>query len=502
MNGNKSHVNAQVKIWYIPLLVLFLFFLVGTQLGASPVFEEEEEQQQQPVQQQSPQVDREIETVKQLPSFRDVAAEVLPVVVEVNVVKVIQQQMPQSPWDFFFGPGQQDQQQREFRRQGLGSGVIVKQDGETVYVITNHHVVGEADEINVRLADDREFDAKIVGSDPRTDLALLEFSTDQDVPVARLGNSDELKVGDWVMAVGNPYGFESTVTAGIVSALGRQAAAGTAIAGFTDFIQTDASINPGNSGGPLVNLDGEVVGINTWIASRTGGSVGIGFAIPVDITTKVINDIIETGKVQYGWLGVGIDDIKENQYPGLQEALEVKDKSGVMVINVFQGSPADKDGILPGDYITRIDDTNIQDAHHLTQKVGGMKAGSEVEFTLFRYGEEKTVTVELEERPTEQKINETTNLWPGMAVLELTDQMRGRLDIPNRVDGVVVGGITPQAGPSVAGFKVGDVITEVNEQSIDNAMDFYKRINTADEGEVMFKVVRGGSVLLLGLMKR
>ena len=230
--------------------------------------------------QDSSQADKEIGSLESFQySFRQVAGQALPVVVEINVVEVVRQTGPgfDSPWEFFFGPSpRQGEDEEEFRQPGLGSGVIVQRDGKKAYVVTNNHVVGSADEISVRLHDGREYEARIVGKDPRTDLSLVVFETNEEVPVARLGDSDSLQVGDWALAVGNPFGFESTVTAGIISALGRRPERGTQIASFTDYIQTDAAINPGNSGGPLVDLDGRVIGINsraTLFANNIGLSL-------------------------------------------------------------------------------------------------------------------------------------------------------------------------------------------------------------------------------------
>ncbi len=272
-------------------------------------------------------------------SFRSIASSVLPVVVQINVVEVITQQTPEgvSPWDFFFKPGPnspegETPQQKEFRRPGLGSGVIVRKDGKKVYVLTNNHVVGEADEISVMLHDQRTFKGKLVGKDERKDLALVVFETKDDVPVAVLGDSDSLQVGDWAVAVGNPLGLESTVTVGIISALGRRGGPGSNI---SDFIQTDAAINPGNSGGALVNIRGEVIGINTWIASTTGTYIGFGFAIPINNAKKDIEDFIKHGAVQYGWLGVSIRD----PLPSMRSEMMLEDINGGMAINVYKGSP-------------------------------------------------------------------------------------------------------------------------------------------------------------------
>ena len=320
--------------------------------------------------------------------YRLVAKEVLPAVVEINVVEVIKQQIPGnnfSPFDLFndnwpfrsfpFGNPDQDREEkdppleREFRKQGLGSGVIIQANGSKYYVISNNHVVGNADEISIRLYDGREYEGKIVGTDMRTDLALVSFDTRESIPVIELGNSDELLAGDIVFAVGNPLGFESTITQGIISALGRKAEAGRQIADFTDYIQTDAAINPGNSGGALVNLEGELIGINTWIASRTGGSDGLGFAIPVNNVKKAINSFIEKGRIEYGWLGVSISDVIDEK---LGEDLGISNIKGSLILNLFSNSPAAKGGLLPGDYIIRINNTEIRDSDHLTNVIGNI----------------------------------------------------------------------------------------------------------------------------------
>ena len=225
--------------------------------------------------------------------FRTVASQTLPVVVEVNVVNRVTQRVGDSPLDFFFGNPRGGQQEREFEQPGMGSGVIVARDGTAVYVLTNHHVAGEADEIELVLSDGRSFEAEIVGSDALMDLALVTFETREEVPIAPLGDSSALMAGDWVFAVGNPLGFESTVTSGIISAVGRRPAVGSQISGLTDYIQTDAAINQGNSGGALVNLAGEVVGVNTWIASQSGGSIGLGFAIPINNAKRAIDEFID-----------------------------------------------------------------------------------------------------------------------------------------------------------------------------------------------------------------
>ena len=421
--------------------------------------------------------------------FNSVVDEVLPVVVEVNVVQVVEQRVPQlrSPFDFFFG--QPDGESREFRRDGLGSGVIVRRDGDTVYVVSNAHVVGKADEINIVLTDGREFEGRLVAADERTDLALVAFDTRENVPIATLGDSDALSVGDWVLAVGNPFGFESTVTVGIVSAVGREPEPGSPIAGFTDYIQTDAAINPGNSGGALVNLDGEVVGINTWIASRSGGSVGLGFAIPMNNAKRAINDFIEKGRISYGWLGVAIADLTEERFPGVAEALELTDRSGAFVTNVHLDSPADRAGVLPGDFIYEVVGNAVENTASLSRAIGTQRVGSRVRLGLLRNGQERTVRVTLAERGTDEEVQDNSRLWPGFTVVELTEEMRNGLDLPFWQRGVVVSGVVPNTPAAEAGLRRGDLISDVDEEGLGSVAEFYEALNGA-RGDVSLEVRR------------
>lgn len=431
-------------------------------------------------------------------AFREVAEEVAPVVVEVNVVDVVEREVPQSPFEFFFGPdGGDDGESREYRRQGLGSGVIVRRNGDTAYAITNAHVVSEVDEVSVVLNDDREFDAEIVGTDRRLDLALLSFEAPGSVPVATFGNSNNLRVGDWVVAVGNPLGFQSTVTTGIVSALGRSAPQqGQAVSNVTDFIQTDAAINPGNSGGALANLNGEIVGINTWIASRSGGSVGLGFAIPANNVEKAVRDFIEEGQVVYGWLGVSIGDANPQLYPSIREDLGLGDTAGAMVFNVYDGSPADNDGILPGDFITAANGEPVESANQLTRIVGNLTPGQSIEFDLIRYGNTRNVTVDITQRRPESELQQQrSRVWPGMYVINLTDELRERLELGRRRDGVVVRAAIEGSPAAQSGVRQGDLITEVNGQNIAGMSAFYRALNErGDRGDELTLVRQGREI--------
>jgi serine protease Do len=437
-------------------------------------------------------------------SFRQVAEAVLPVVVEINTEEVITQRSPrfQSPWDFFFGnPENRQGQEREFRQPGLGSGVLIERQGSKVYVLTNNHVVGSADKINVRLHDEREFGGKLVAADPRRDLAVVVFESREQVPLARLGNSDQLAVGDLVLAVGNPFGFESTVTMGIVSALGRRAEVGASVASLTDYIQTDAAINPGNSGGALVNLRGEVIGINTWIASRTGSNSGLGFAVPINNARKTVSDILSKGKVEYGWLGVSINDLDNRVFPGVRDQFKVGDQGGAFVLNVYKGSPAYKAGVLPGDYILSIGGQGLRNADQLTQVVGNLPPGKDYELKLLRAGSPLTLSIRLAIRQEEKELAaQNKNLWPGLFVGVLSDDLRKELKLDDKVKGPVVTAVWENSPAAVAGLKQGDVILKVNDTAVNTVYEFYQELNAATK-DVMLRLWREDNELVIGLVK-
>ncbi len=441
-------------------------------------------------------------------TFSNVATRVLPSVVEVNVIQLVQQgapgqQAPRSPFDFFFGQPDQQQPQQDYRRPGLGSGVIVRQDGDTVYVLTNNHVVGEAEEISVMLYDEREFPAELVGKDERIDLALVKFTAQEQVPIAELGDSDQLTVGEWVLAMGNPYGFESTVTAGIISALGRSVQMGMAVGGFSEYIQTDASINPGNSGGPLVDLNGQVIGINTWIASQTGGNIGLGFAVPVNTVKIAIEAFINEGRITYGWLGVSIADIESPLLGDAKESLGVEGYAGTMLVNIYKGSPADDANLLPGDYITRFGNIDVSDAQGLTRAVGLTSPGTSVPVSIIRYGNQLTVQVTVQERSPEEDLgaqqqNGEAELWPGMQPVPVSDSIRTSMRIPRSVDGVAVINIIPYSPAAVAGFQNGDIVRSIGGTRVGTMQEFYRQLHEA-EGQVQVQVLRQGQGTTLSM---
>ncbi len=442
-------------------------------------------------------------------SFRDVAKKVLPVVVEIDVTEQAAQSRQQSsPFDFFFNfnnpNGRGNQQQQAPARQGLGSGIIIQRSGDTVYVLTNNHVVDSASTIKVKLNDQREFKGTVVGTDKRRDLAVVSFTSKEALPVATFGNSDALQVGDLVLAVGNPFGFESTVTMGIVSALGRSNPDPNTQT-YTNYIQTDAAINEGNSGGALVDTNGDVVGINTWIAAPTGGSIGLGFAIPINVAASVMGDLMK-GQVQYGWLGVQIGDPPNTElYAGYASDLKVEGVAGAQVFNLYKGSPAEKAGLLPGDYIVSFNGSAVKNADGLTQIVGGLPAGKSYPVELVRYGTRMKLSVSLGIRDPNDQVAQPQNLWPGMQVINMSDAARQQaaalgVDIPSSVQGLLVGQLGDGNTPAViAGFKTGDVITAINGKAVRNMLDYYKALNA--QKSVSFSVNRAGTESTISLTR-
>jgi len=403
------------------------------------------------------------------PSFREVAAKILPSVVEIRVTGDMQlDQM------FGFSPGEST---------SLGSGVLTALEGNRYYAVTNNHVIADSSEIIVVTGDGTEHQGTLVGADPRLDIAVVSFSAPQkDFPVASLGDSDLLQVGDWVLAAGNPFGFASSITAGIVSATGRSGPSGN----ISDFIQTDASINQGNSGGPLVNLRGEIVGINTWITTETGINVGLGFAMPINNVQKAISDIISGGVVKYGWLGVEIGDINSEEAASLSFDGEV----GVLIRGVFNDSPAERGGIYPGDVVVAINGEKITDYRHLSRIVGSIGAGQEADFVIYRAGKEMTLSMTIGLRASEEEIEKAYNeMWPGFSVLH-TDE------------GVIVLNPTPIGIPKAAGIENGDLIVTINRMPVKNLMDFYKIMNDTEIKAFDFLLNRSGEEITIGIIKR
>ena len=421
-------------------------------------------------------------------AFRQISTEVRPVVVQVNTVNFIERRTV-NPFEFFFRfPKSQEQpespQIQSFRQEGIGSGVIVERRGNTVYVLTNNHVVNGADEIEVNLNDGRSFSAELIGNDPLRDLALVAIKTREDIPIAKLGDSDEVWVGDWVLAIGNPLGFESTVTAGIISAKGRTAFGQN----FTDFLQTDASINQGNSGGALVNLNGEVIGINTLIASTSGGNIGLGFAIPINNARRAIDDFIEKGSVEYAWLGVNMGDLNDT----LAEELNLDGKSGAFIYNVYGESPAMNGDIHPGDLITGMAGRVIEDSNDLSRTVASLVPDESVPVTLIRDGKTVNFTITLAVRTIERD-GIKVNVWPGFSAVPVTSELRDQMRIPRTAGNVLIGGVVEGSPASALGLRSGDVIKSINRRNVRSLKHFYELVNS--EERIELKITRQGDEL-------
>lgn len=372
---------------------------------------------------------------------------------------------------------------RSRQSQSVGSGVII--DADKGYVVSNHHVVDGADEIVVTLQDRRRLKAKLLGSDAATDIALLEIEGD-DLTDVNVGNSDSLEVGDFVAAIGNPFGIGQTVTSGIVSALGRS---GLIAQGYEDFIQTDASINPGNSGGALIDMDGNLVGINTAIISPAGGNVGIGFAVPANLMQGVLAQLIEYGEVQRGQLGVMIQDVT----PDLAEALDLDSAAGAVVSQVVEDSPAEEAGIEVGDVIIAIDDEQVADGADLRNRIGLTRVGTEVELTLIRDGDRLSVEAEIEKSSGARALgSNTSEVLDGASFRDIDPSHR----FYGEIDGVEVVEVTANSRASRSGLRKGDIILSVNRRPVQNLTEFESVISQV-EGAIALHVQRGNGRIFL-----
>jgi serine protease Do len=434
-------------------------------------------------------------------NFTGLSEMVSPAVVNIRTVKTVKGggrvfrhfwQGPQNPhgpqgpfggddqfrdfFDKFFG----EDQQRDFKQRSLGSGFIIDRDG---YIVTNNHVVEGADEIRVILKDEKEFEAEVIGRDPNTDLALIKIKSGNGFSVAALGDSDALKVGEWVVAIGSPFGLEQTVTAGIVSAKGRVIGSGP----YDDFIQTDASINPGNSGGPLLNMKGEVIGINTAIIAS---GQGIGFAIPINLAKGVIDQLKKSGEVTRGWLGVGIQPVGKE----LGEYYGIDSDKGVMVSQVFPGDPADQAGIRVKDIILEVNGKDIGSGRDLTRMIAGLQVGSKAKIKVLRDGKTKTFTVKIAKRD-DARIASRGPGQPeqehelGIRVSAMTPELARKFNIDDE-DGVVVVGLERGSKAEAAGLQIGDIIKEINHQAITDGASFESAIKKVDPGAAINLFIR------------
>jgi len=431
-------------------------------------------------------------------SFADLAERLGPTVVNIYTTQTVK--APKIPHPFFdnedipepfrkffeFPSPFNPLPQKEMKRTSLGSGVIISPDG---FIATNNHVVEDADEIHVKLANYEEYEAKIVGRDPKTDLALIKIEPKHPLQAVEMGDSERLRVGDWVIAIGNPFGFEQTVTAGIVSGKGRSLGSGP----YENFIQTDASINPGNSGGPLFNLDGRMVGINTAIYSRSGGNIGIGFAIPVNMARNVLQQLKEHGSVTRGWLGVLIQHVT----PELAEQFGLERPIGALVGEVTPKSPADKAGIKPGDVIVEYNGKEITQMSQLPSLVAQTPVGEKAKIVLIRKGKRKTVTATIakldEEKLSAAGTGRTTmDEKLGLTVQELTPELAQALDL-DETQGVIVTEVEPGSAAQQAGIRRGDLVIEVNQQPVKDLDDYRKAIASSEKsGSVLFLLRRQG----------
>ena len=417
--------------------------------------------------------------------FANVAEKVNPSVVTIfteTKVQIQQQPFSGSPFEEFFGDDffrqffQTPRPQGDLKRMGLGSGVIVDANGT---ILTNNHVVKDADNIKVQLMDGRTFEAKVKGTDPLTDLAVVTIKA-KDLQAIKLGNSDEARVGEWVLAIGSPLNpqLEHTVTAGIISAKGRS---GVGLTRYEDYIQTDAAINPGNSGGAMVNLEGELIGINSAIATQTGGFMGIGFAIPVNLAKKVMTDIIEKGKVVRGWLGVYIQDINSD----LAKALKLNKAKGVIVSKVQKNSPAEKAGLKEEDIILRFNGKEVSNSTELSTWVSSTSPNTTVTLEVLRDGKLKQVKVKLGElNPKAQQLAKGENSYDnlGLTVSNITADVaqKYQLDVKS---GVVVTSVDPRGLAAAVGIREGDVILKVNRKSIESVKDFDRIVSKVKPGD-------------------
>ena len=397
--------------------------------------------------------------------------------------------------DFFNHFFNAPQQQKEVVR-ALGSGVIVSSDG---YILTNNHVVDGAQKLTVMLANKEKYTAKLVGRDAQTDVAVIKIDA-KDLPVASLGNSDNVKVGQWVIAVGNPFQLMHTVTAGIISAKGRSS---VNLADYEDFIQTDASINPGNSGGALADLDGNVIGINTAIYSPSGGNVGIGFAIPINMAKQVMDELIHHGKVTRGFLGLVPQDIDQT----MAKAMKLKTTEGALVGDVTSGSAADKGGIKVGDIITAVNDKKIENSTELRNVIAGIEPGTDVKIDLMRDGKDLSVRVKLSERPSDEALakgsngseEKETSEKLGITVQNLSSSLAKQFGIENH-GGVVITKVSQGSPADEAGVKAGDVVKQVNQVDVKDVSEFNKALGHLKSGDsVALLLQRGNTSFFVGI---
>lgn len=434
-------------------------------------------------------------------AFVNIVKKAKPAVVHIKVEKTSKRSFHGSPqmdemfnhpfFDQFFGPQfrrQQPPKDRKFKQQGQGSGFIISKDG---YILTNNHVVENADKIRAILSDKREFEAKVVGTDPQTDVALLKIEDPQNLPVLPLGDSDTLEVAEWVIAIGNPFGLSQTVTVGVVSATGRSS---VGINEYENFIQTDAAINPGNSGGPLINGRGEVVGINTALFSRTGGYMGIGFAIPINMAKSIENQLQKYGKVTRGWLGVVIQNVNDD----LAESFDLNQTDGILISEVQKDSPASKAGLQEGDVIIKLDNEKVSNVTQLRNKVAMLRPDSKTRIDVIRNGRAKKVEVTIGEQPADFGKHARTSTDKnslkkyGLTLQELTSELAEKFDY-EAGSGLIISDVEPGTPAADAGLKPGQLIEEINRKPVASLKDLQRALKQSSKSGKILLRVRSGS---------
>jgi serine protease Do len=480
----KPSRDKQNRTWIYGLAALsWIFLLMGLGVGVDIshgglLFDNPPAQEPKPM------------TIAQgLPNFVALAKKLKPGVVNISTTQTANQLDAPNAFgqsDRFGAPSPREQ----FKQRSLGSGFIVEPDG---LILTNYHVVDNAEKITVRLLDGRELAGKVVGKDQKTDIALVKISA-QDLPVAPLGDSDRLEVGEWVMAIGNPFGLDNTVTSGIVSAKDRQIGAGP----YDHFIQTDASINPGNSGGPLINLQGEVVGIDTAIFSQSGGNIGIGFAIPINLVKDLLPQLKNGGKIARGWLGVSI----QGMTPDLAASLGLDKAKGALVSSVVHDGPAERAGIKAGDVVLEYAGKEINHANDLPFLVASTPAGKTVSLSVFRDKRATTLAAAIGQLKEEEVVASNTEKGDlGLTVEEINPEITESLGL-SRGHGVVITDVEPDSLGDEAGFQPGDIVREINRQPVRDLSDYRKIMaSTAQSKSILFLVQREDNTIFLALRK-